>query len=181
MARRLLSALLAVGVALTACHSRIEGAPVTSPPEPTEPSFPTPRPSRSSPVPSPSTTTPPAPSTSQAPAGATQLDPKDGYVFIQTKSGKTRCQVSSREVGCESQFTSSPIVGGSPANGVRVSSQGQIHWVVGDLGDIPAVTLDYRSYRALGWTIDARTDGTRFTNDASGHGMVVAVEGVQTF
>jgi hypothetical protein len=106
---------------------------------------------------------------------------RHSYVFIQTKSGKTRCQVSSREVGCESQFTSSPIVGGSPANGVRVSSQGQIHWVVGDLGDIPAVTLDYRSYRALGWTIDARTDGTRFTNDASGHGMVVAVEGVQTF
>jgi hypothetical protein len=114
-------------------------------------------------------------------AGATQLEPKNGYVFVQTKSGKTRCQISSREVGCESEFTNSPIVDGAPANGVRVSTGGQIHWMLGDLGDIPAVTLDYRSYRALGWTIDAGTDGTRFTNDASGHGMVVAVEGVQTF
>jgi hypothetical protein len=181
MARRLLGTLLAVGVALTACHSTIEGAPVTSPPELTEPSFPTPRPSRSSPVPSPGTTTPPRPTTSQAPGGATQLEPKNGYVFIQTKSGKTRCQISSREVGCESEFTNSPVVDGASANGVSVNTGGQIRWVLGNLGDIPAVTLDYRSYRALGWTIDANSAGTRFTNDASGHGMVVAVEGVQTF
>lgn len=177
MTRRLLGALMAAGAVLTACHSSIEGTPVTSAPSLTEPSFPTPRPSRSSPAPS--TTT--APSTSQAPSGAIALEPTNGYVFIQTKSGKTRCQISSEEVGCESEFTNSPVIDGSPANGVRVGSGGQIHWVVGNLGDIPAVTLDYRSYRALGWTIDAGSDGTRFTNDASGHGMVVAVQGVQTF
>lgn len=124
---------------------------------------------------------PPTPTTSQAPPGATALEPKNGYVFIQTKSGKTRCQISSQEVGCESDFTKSPVVDGAPANGVRVSTGGQIHWVLGNLGDIPAVTLDYRTYRALGWTIDAGSGGTRFTNDATGHGMVVAVEGVQTF
>ncbi|WP_019970278.1 hypothetical protein [Mycobacterium sp. 141] len=179
MTRRTLGALLAAGAVLTACHSSIEGTPVTSAPQLGEPSFPTPRPSLSSPAPSPSTTT--APSTSQAPAGATQLEPKDGYVFIRTKSGKTRCQISSAEVGCESEFTNSPVIDGSPANGVRVGAGGQLHWVVGNLGDIPAVTLDYRSYRALGWTIDAGSDGTRFTNDASGHGMIVAVQGVQTF
>ncbi len=175
----MLGALLAAGAVLTACHSSIEGTPVTSAPQLGEPSFPTPRPSRSSPAPSPSTTT--APSTPQGPAGATQLEPKNGYVFIQTKSGKTRCQISSEEVGCESEFTNSPVIDGSPANGVRVGADGQIRWLVGNLGDIPAVTLDYRSYRALGWTIDADSDGTRFTNDASGHGMVVAVQGVQTF
>ncbi|OBC10321.1 hypothetical protein A5784_36710 [Mycobacterium sp. 852013-50091_SCH5140682] len=180
-ARPLLGALLISGVLLTACHSSIEGAPVTSPPSLTEPTFPTPRPSRSSPAPSPSTTTPPAPTTSQAPPGATALEPTNGYVFIQTKSGKTRCQISSREVGCESDFTNSPIVDGAPANGIRVSTGGQTHWVLGNLGDIPAVTLDYRTYRALGWTIDAGNDGTRFTNDATGHGMVVAVQGVESF
>jgi hypothetical protein len=181
MARRLLGAVVAAGAVLTACHSSIEGAPVTSPPAPTEPSFPTPRPSRSSPAPSPGSTPPPAPSTSAAPPGAAELEPKNGYVFVQTKSGKTRCQISSREVDCESEFTNSPVVDGAPANGVSVNTGGQIHWVLGNLGDIPAVTLDYRRYRALGWTIDAGGDGTRFTNDASGHGMVVAVQSVQTF
>ena len=53
--------------------------------------------------------------------------------------------------------------------------------MVGNLGAIPAVTLDYRTYSALGWTIEATRDGTRFTNDRTGHGMFVAVEGVETF
>jgi hypothetical protein len=49
------------------------------------------------------------------------------------------------------------------------------------LGDIPAVTLDYRTYSAVGWTIEAREDGTRFTNDRTRHGMTLAVDGVKTF
>jgi len=68
-----------------------------------------------------------------------------------------------------------------PANGVRLSSGGQISWVVGNLGDIPAQTLDYRTYSAVGWTIDASEDGTRFTNDSTGRGMVISVEGVEGF
>jgi hypothetical protein len=109
------------------------------------------------------------------------LQPHNGYVFIQTKSGKTRCQISDTDVGCESAFTDSPVLDGERANGVRLSADGQVQWLVGNLGDIPAVTLDYRNYRALNWTIDASSEGTRFTNDVSGHGMVVAVEGIQTF
>ncbi|WP_135451962.1 hypothetical protein [Mycobacterium sp. DL99] len=167
-------ALLAVGVLLSGCQSSIEGTPSTSPQSPTEPSFPTARPS-------PSTTAAAPPSSSHAPSGATPLQPENGYVFIETKSGRTRCQLSKQDVGCESDFTNAPVIDGEHANGIRLTPDGQIKWVVGNLGDIPVVTLDYRTYSAVGWTIDAREDGTRISNDRSGHGMVVAVEGVKTF
>jgi hypothetical protein len=70
---------------------------------------------------------------------------------------------------------------GMPANGVRLTADGTLRWIVGNLGDIPVVTLDYRTYQAVGWTIVAGEDGTRFTNDATRHGMVVATSGVQSF
>jgi hypothetical protein len=64
---------------------------------------------------------------------------------------------------------------------VRLTANGEVSWLVGNLGDIPAVKLDYRTYSAVGWTIHAREDGTRFTNDRTGRGMIVAVDGVQAF
>jgi hypothetical protein len=73
------------------------------------------------------------------------------------------------------------VLDGGRANGVRLTSQGQITWLVGNLGDIPVVTLDYRTYSAVGWTINADEDGTRFTNDRTGHGMTVSVDSVQAF
>ncbi|WP_102141262.1 hypothetical protein [Mycobacterium hubeiense] len=167
--------LLVAGALLAGCQSDTQGTPVTSPESPTEPSVATPRPPKPTAAPPPTTTPPP-----RSP-GAEVLQPENGYVFIETKSGKTRCQINRTEVGCESQFTDSPSIDGMPANGVRVTADGEIDWVVGNLGDIPAVTLDYRTYKALGWTIEATSDGTRFTNDRTGRGMFVAVEGVQTF
>jgi hypothetical protein len=114
-----------------------------------------------------------------APGGV--LPPENGYVFIETKSGKTRCQLNEQEVDCESDFTNSPVMNGMHANGVRLTADGEVSWLVGNLGDIPAVTLDYRTYSAVGWTIEAREDGTRFTNDRTRHGMTLAVDGVKTF
>lgn len=175
------SALLAAGALLSGCQSSIEGTPATSPQSPTEPSFPTARPTRSSPAPPPSTTAAAPPSTSHAPSGATPLNPQNGYVFIETKSGKTRCQLSKQDVGCESDFADAPMIDGEHANGVRLTADGNIKWVLGNLGDIPVVTLDYRKYSAVGWTIDASEDGTRISNDGTGHGMTIAVEGVKTF
>lgn len=168
--RTVVGVSIAMCTLLTGCQSTIPGTPVPQADSPTEPSFPTPRQGRP-------TAAPPMP----GPPAAEVLQPDDGYVFIQTKSGQTRCQISDADVGCESAFTDSPVLDGERANGVRLSADGQIQWLVGNLGDIPAVTLDYRTYRALNWTIDASSDSTRFTNDGSGHGMVVAVEGVQTF
>ena len=176
-ARRATAVVLALSAALTACQTSTPGTPVIGSKEATEPSFPTSRPTRPTAAP-PTTLTP----TSTAPApGAQVLTPENGYVFIETKSGRTRCQLNEGEVDCEAQFTNPPAVGGLPANGVRLTADGEITWVVGNLGAIPVVTLDYRTYSAVGWTIQAREDGTRFTNDHTGHGMNVAIDGVQAF
>jgi hypothetical protein len=176
-ARLLLASLFATAAIIAGCQSGTPGTPVTSPQSPTEPSFPTSRPPRPTAAP-PKTITPPP--TAPTP-GAEVLPPENGYVFIETKSGQTRCQINEDEVGCEAQFTNSPMQNGVRANGVRLTADGAVDWIVGNLGDIPVVTLDYRTYRALGWTIVASEDGTRFTNDDTGHGMVVAIEGVETF
>jgi hypothetical protein len=178
-ARSTLAVVLALVAVLTGCQSSTPGTPITSPKSPTEPNFPTSRPTR--PTAAPTKTLTPAPTTTAAAPGAEVLPPENGYVFVETKSGKTRCQLSTAEVGCEAQFTTSPVMNGMHANGVRVTADGEVSWLVGNLGDIPAVTLDYRTYSAVGWTIQASEDGTRFTNDGTGHGMIVAIEGVQAF
>ena len=176
----LAAGLLLSAAVLGGCSTTVEGNPVASSESPTEPSFPTSRPTRT-PTPTPSSTPPSTPPPTGQP-GATTLPPDEsGYVFIETKSGLTRCQISEAEVSCESQFTNSVEVNGMPANGVSVTADGSMRWVVGNLGAIPAVTLDYQTYRALGWTIAATTDGTRFTNDGTGHGMFVNTSGVEVF
>ncbi|BBY18084.1 hypothetical protein [Mycolicibacterium litorale] len=175
------ASVLAVAALLAGCQDDTSGTAVRSPDSPTEPTVPTPRPSRTPTTAPPPRTVTPAPPSASPPAAAEVLAPQNGYVFVQTKSGKTRCQLSAEEVGCESQFTDAPQVNGLPANGVRLSADGRVEWVLGNLGDIPAVTLDYRRYSAVGWTIDAGSDGTRFSNDRTHRGMFVAVERVQTF
>jgi hypothetical protein len=166
---------LAAAALLAGCQSTVPGAPQPNAQNPTEPTFPTSRPSRSSPTPSPSPSPTPSPPSAQA------LQPQNGYVYVTTKSGQTRCQLSATEVDCEAPFTNAPVVDGLPANGVRVTASGQLGWVSGNLGDIPVVTIDYRTYSAVGWTIVASEDGTRFTNDGTRHGMFVAIAKVEVF
>jgi hypothetical protein len=169
--------LLLAGATLVAgCSSTIDGRPVASPGAgATEPSHPTrmPRPP-----------TPPAQPTAPSgpPAGAIPLQPDEhGYVYIETKSGKTRCQIALDNIGCEAPFTNSPIEDGEHANGVSITAGGDVQWVLGNLGAIPTVTIDYRTYDAQGWTITATSSGTRFTNDRTGHGMFVSIDNVETF
>lgn len=182
--------LLAVTVLVAGCSSTVDGRPIAAPGAgPTEPSFPTSRPSAvppttsSLPSPTPSSIPPAVPPTSPtAPAGAIPLKPDDsGYVFIETKSGLTRCQINKDAVGCEAPFTNSPMQEGEHANGVHVTSGGSVQWVLGNLGAIPTVTIDYKVYAAQGWTITATKDGTRFQNNGTGHGMFVSIEKVSTF
>ncbi len=176
-----LASLIAACALLSGCQSVKTGTPVTTPIGPTEPSFPTSRPSTSRPPTSTPTSSPTtAPST--APPAAQVLPPADsGYVFIETKSGQTRCQLNEQEVDCEAQFANSPTKNGIRANGVRLTADGTMEWVVGNLGDIPVVTIDYRTYSAVGWTIEATSDGTRFTNQRTKHGMFVSIEHVNAF
>lgn len=181
-ARLVVASALAAGALISGCQSTITGDPQPNAGNPTEPSFPTPRPSRSSPTTPPAPQPPPPSATpTAAPPAGEALPPENGYVFVTTKSGKTRCQISAVEVGCESDFTNPPTVNGEPANGVNVSSDGQVTWLVGNIGDIPVVTIDYRTYSAVGWTILATEQGTRFTNDRTKHGMFVAIQGVEAF
>ena len=176
-ARLVAAGVLATGALLAGCQSTVPGDPQPNAQNPTEPSFPTSRPSRTT------TTAPPAsPTPTAAPPSAVEaLPPQNGYVFIETKSGQTRCQISADEVGCEAPFANPPVVDGSPANGVQLTARGQLRWIVGNLGDIPVVTMDYRTYAAEGWTIVATEAGTRFTNDRSSHGMFVSIEKVLAF
>jgi hypothetical protein len=177
------SMMLLAGLVLSAalvggCSSLIHGKPVASPGAgPTEPSFPKAKPSIPSAAPS-----RPAPPSANPPGGSIPLSPDpNGRVFIETKSGQTRCQIDTDSVGCEAEFTDSPMQDGERANGVNVTASGSVQWVLGNLGDIPTVQIDYLTYDAEGWTIAASESGTRFTNEHTGHGMFVSVEHVDTF
>ncbi|WP_369806524.1 hypothetical protein [Mycobacterium sp. E3198] len=183
----LLVPVLASPALIDGCTSTIEGKPVAAPGAgPVEPTFPTPRPSIATPAPSATAAPPPGPigpvTPTTPPVGAIPLPPDhNGYVFIETKSGMTRCQINKETVGCEAPFTNSPLQDGEHANGVSISSGGNVQWVLGNLGAIPTVTIDYKTYAAQGWTINATEDGTRFSNDQTHHGMFVSVEKVNTF
>lgn len=167
--------VMVAGVAAAGCSSTVDGV-ATCPGcgSAVEPEFPTTRPTTTSPV-------TPSPTTG-APSGGQTLSPNaSGYVYIETKSGLTRCQISADTVGCESQFSDAPTLGGEQANGVEVSAGGSNRWVVGNLGAMPTVTIGYGTYQAVGWTIEAGSDGTRFTNETTGHGMFVSTGGVDFF
>lgn len=174
------TAPLVAAVLLAGCHATVDGHPRAVPgggTGSTSPATPSTAPSRTTP-PSTTTQTP----TPGKPGQAEQLPANaDGYVFIETKSGRTRCQISLERVGCEAAFTNSPIKDGEHANGVSISSDGTVQWVLGNLGNIPVVTIDYLTYQAQGWTIKATIDGTRFTNTHTGHGMFVSIDKVETF
>ena len=146
-----------------------------------EPAFPTTRPSTTAPS-KPPTSASSVPTTTQQPTGGTVLSPNaNGYVYIETRSGLTRCQISADTVGCESEFTDSPTIDGESANGVEVSAGGSNRWVLGNLGAMPTTAIDYDTYQAVGWTIVADSTGTTFTNDGTGHGMFISTERVEFF
>ncbi|MGV0624445.1 hypothetical protein [Mycolicibacter minnesotensis] len=182
---------LAAALLLAGCSNTVDGNPTAAPGGgPPEPSFRPPRTSTAPPTtPLPTTPNrpskppkPPQPSGPGQPSDAVALPPDDnGHVFIETKSGRTRCQISAQQVGCEAEFTNSPLKDGQRANGVSVDADGTVQWVLGNLGDIPVVTIDYLTYVAQGWTIKADITGTRFTNGRTGHGMFVSIDSVDTY
>jgi hypothetical protein len=46
---------------------------------------------------------------------------------------------------------------------------------------MPTITIGYATYSAVGWTIEANSSGTRFTNDQTGRGMFISTEAVEFF
>ncbi|GAA4401523.1 hypothetical protein [Tsukamurella soli] len=178
-------AVLGVAVVLAGCSGKVVGTAQPAPgvtvtvpgtvvapsatPTTVAPTPVAPRPTTGSPV---------------GPAAATPIPVNgNGYTFVQTHSGKAQCQVSVGAVGCQVLFQQpGPRTdSGNPADGVNVTSGGEITYIEGNLGDPPYYTMEYTTYTSMGWTIQATLDGTRFTNDATGHGMYVNISGVQSF
>lgn len=169
--------VLAAGTLLVGCQSTISGSPERNAGNPTEPTFPTSTPSRSSPTPTTTTTTTPI---AAPPPVAEALPPQNGYVFITTKSGQTRCQINTTEVACE-PLHQLPDCRRSPGQRRACHRRRSAQVGARQPRDIPVVPIDYRTYTAQGWTIVATEDGTKFTNDGTSHGMFVAIGGVDAF
>jgi hypothetical protein len=120
---------------------------------------------------------------------------------VRTQTGKLRCIVSANDVShgggplvvCQhadaSPFPSSPVSEEYHAqlNLAVVRGNGALSWDIGNLpGSSEALSddtvLSYgQTYRINGWTILPNADGTRFTNDNTGHGMFINVDTVQPF
>ena len=155
---------------VSGCDTTIEGQPFVNPAQATMPSF---RPAPSVPAPRP---------TVPASGFPQELDPDDkGVVYFVAESDQTRCKMTRADVQCEAQFAHSPVIGAQRANSVYVSADGAVRWAVSYLVVFPAVKIDYRDYFALGWTIEAKGEGTRITNDRTGHGLFVSVKRVETY
>jgi hypothetical protein len=127
----------------------------------------------------------------------------DASQSVRTESGRVRCIVTSNDVGhgggpmvtCQ---TSAPDNRGFPQ--APASDTAGFHWDMASVtdtgafnwndGNIPGnaealasdIVLNYgQTYHVSGWTILPTFDGTRFTNDQSGHGMSVSIDNVSAF
>ncbi|OMC02459.1 hypothetical protein A5733_02125 [Mycobacterium sp. NS-7484] len=137
----------------------------------------TPLPSVPAPPPHTTPTAPPAPKIVSVPTS-------NGSAGVITRSGKTACQIMTAFVGCQVNWeVATPLMYGSPANGVRIHANGQWEWASGDMGTTASfTTLAYgTTYTTLGWTIEPSSTGTRFTNNLTGHGIVVSTDGINPF
>jgi len=86
----------------------------------------------------------------------------------------------------ESQCGYSPCPGGIHFDLAEVTASGGFNWNDGHIGGggTPQndLVLNYgQTYHVLGWTILSSSNGTRFTNDGTGHGLFVSVENVAPF
>jgi hypothetical protein len=65
-----------------------------------------------------------------------------------------------------------------PRNQAIITTSSQFNWRTANLGIAPpgqpdTALVDGQTYNFQGWTIASTSDGTTFTNDATGHGMVI--------
>ena len=109
--------------------------------------------------------------------------------YVRTESGKVRCVISAANAACERSSADGfpdapPGQFGSNQNIAEVDASGGFRWTEGNIGigDDQDVVLAYgQTYQFNGWTVVSTFDGTRLTNDGTGHGMFVAVDGVSSF
>lgn len=125
-------------------------------------------------------------------------DPSPGhFVNVRTPSPPMRCEVGSDDgdgagpnVVCQTAgFPQAPMDPppypgwpGDPSvlhqDQAIIAAAGQFTWRTANLGMAPpgqpdVVLMDGQTYHFQGWAIVVSSDGTTFTNDATGHGMVI--------
>jgi hypothetical protein len=109
----------------------------------------------------------------------------DGGQYVRTQSGKFRCLVSSTGQGVG---ISGPVVVCEPRGGgvgAAVDAAGNVVFRNGNIGaayiERDLVLAYGQTYQVQGWTIAASSDGTRFTNNATGHGLFLSVGNTYAF
>lgn len=125
-------------------------------------------------------------------------DPALGhFVNVKTPSPAMRCEVGSDDtdgggpnVVCQTAgFPQSPLNPipypgwqGDPSvlhqDQAIITASGQFSWRTANLGMAPpgqpdTTLVNGQTYHFQGWTIAPTSDGTTFTNDATGHGMAI--------
>jgi hypothetical protein len=107
----------------------------------------------------------------------------DNYV---TQSHKVLCAVTpdstlppGDHVVCQGRFAQAPQLGAAAVT----DGDGAFRWEVGNLNvGNPTTTMAYgQTYHHGNWTINPDETGTRFTNDRTGHGMLVSIDNVYSF
>lgn len=116
-------------------------------------------------------------------------------VYVRTESGITRCVIKPDEVACEAGgdtqthtgFLQAPMVTDMSFHWdlAIVTTAGNFRWADGNIGTAYPngdMVLNYgTTYHFNGWTVEGSSDGTRFTNDGTGHGMFVSIQNVFSF
>jgi hypothetical protein len=112
--------------------------------------------------------------------------------YVITQSGKVKCIVYAA-VTCQANgpqsstgFLQAPLGTAGHWRIANVDAAGNFKWEdnYGIEGAFPAplLVMQYgQTYNIRGWTVAASEVGTRFTNNATGHGMFVSIENVYLF
>lgn len=117
--------------------------------------------------------------------------------YVRTQSGAVRCLVMASDqrhggapgVACEHGpgFPQAPMSrDGTHLDLAVIHASGDFNWDDGNIGGggTPQndLVLNYgQTYHLQGWTINPGEDGTRFSNDGTGHGMFVSIDNVSSF
>jgi hypothetical protein len=119
-----------------------------------------------------------------------------GGQYVRMQSGLVRCLVTASDqsrsgvptVACDDDrgFQKAPVSrdDNKHLQIAVIDASGTFSWDRGDIGGTPKTDVQLVTGQALhsqGWTIAPVSDGTRFTNDDSGHGLFVRADEVSPF
>ena len=128
-----------------------------------------------------------------------QLNPKQNNPTLipggLSNGDSPRCVIKPDEVACEAGgdtqthtgFLQAPMVTDMSFHWdlAIVTTAGNFRWADGNIGTAYPngdMVLNYSTtYHFNGWTVEGSSDGIRFTNDGTGHGMFVSIQNVFSF